>query len=445
VAELELSRGLACRRAGLPGVREAFYRAAELGRKAADPTLLARVGVGWSRGYFSEVGTVDAEFVTVLRDALREPALLPVPLRAMAMIALAAELTWAPEADDRFALADEALELARAGADRAALAQVLAARHLTVMAADTLAVRRRDAAELLALATEQWDLGLRFPALFHRTGPAIEDGEVGLVERLLGDAGHIADQLRQPSLQWNVDWSRASLLLWQGELAAAEKLATESAERGIAAGHQREATLFLSGQLVELRRLQGRLAEVVPLLIAVPPHPSRGLSVARYLCAAGERDAAAAHLSSVRLIGGRLALRRDPLERPSLDDLACLAVELGRRDLADAVYRRLLPLADTFGHGVVAHPIGHHWLGVLALELGRPADAAGHLRRAVQRQAELGLPLACAESELALARAYHWLDDPARAAAARANAVDIATGRGAAGLVTEAAREERQP
>lgn len=436
LGELELAHGIACRRAGLPHARDVLLHAAELARRAGGHRLLARVGLAWSRGFFSQVGQVDAEFVAVLREALHPPSQLPPALRARTTVALAAELTWAPDGDGRFALADTALDLARAAGDPSTLAAVLAARHLTVAAADTLDTRRRDAEELLDLAVGLDDVGLRFEALFHRCGPAIDDGDIALVERLLAEAGEVADRLRQPALQWSIGWSRASLLLWQGALPAAEKLALESAERGAAAGHPAEASMFLGGQLLEIRRLQGRIDELAPMLEAVPTGTRNAFAIARYLLAAGRTDAAAAHLDTAGVLrDGRLLLRRDLLERPSLDDLALLAARLGRRELAEAVRVRLEPLADTFGHGVAAHAVGHHWLGVLALASARPGDAVAHLRSAVTRHAELSLPLMEAESYLELASAYTATGEAAAASEARVAARRIARAHGAAGLV----------
>jgi DNA-binding SARP family transcriptional activator len=440
VAELEIAHGLACRRAGLPQAREAFLRAAAAARATADHKMLARIGLGWSRGFFSQVGTVDTDFVAILREALQQPAELTAALRARATAALAAELTWAADGDERFELADAALDIARSTNDRATLADVLRTRHLTVATADTLAVRRRDTVELLELASQLDDVGLRFEALFHRSGPAIEDGDIGLIEQLLSEAGQIAEGLRQPALQWSIGWSRASLLLWQGGLAAAEKLAQESFEQGVAAGHQAEALAFFGGQLMEIRRLQGRLKELAPMLMSFPPGSPDGFTVARYLCAAGHVEAAQARLAGIEIDAGRLRLRRDLLERPSLDNLAFLAARLRWPELAAAVRVRLEPLADTFGHGVVAHPIGHHWLGVLALAQQQPAAAITHLEQAVARHADLDLPLLEADSRLELARAREAQGDLAAAAETRTAARNLAASQGAEGLVAEASR-----
>lgn len=446
VAELELGYGIAARRAGLPDARDAFLRAAAMARSGAHPELFVRVGVGWSRGFFSQTGQVDGDFVAILREALVRPQKLPPPLRARAAATLAAEPTWAPDCDERFALADAALDIARATGDPATVAEVLRTRHLTVAAADTLAAGRRDTEELLALAERLDDIGLRFEALFHSTGPAIADGDVAVVERLLGAAGQIAETLRQPALAWSIGWSRASLLLWQGSLAAAEKLAVESADHGVTVGHATEAYAFLGGQLLEIRRLQGRLAELVPALDAVPPTAPHSLTVARYLCVASEVEAARARLARFAPDSGPLRLRRDMLERPLLDDLAFLAARLDRPDLAASVRVRLEPLADTFGHAVVAHPVGHHWLGVLALAQGRTNDAVTHLGRAIARHAAADLPLLEAESLIELARARDSIGDRSGAVRARAAARELADRQSAAGLVAEVSSPtERNP
>lgn len=143
-------------------------------------------------------------------------------------------------------------------------------------------------------------------------------------------------------------------------------------------------------------------------------------------------------MERVALDGGLLRLRRDMLERPSLDDLAFLAARLDRPDLAAAAQTRLEPLADTFGHAIVAHPVGHHWLGVLALADGRPDEATAHLERAVARHAAADLPLLEAESHRELARARMACQDSAGAARARAAAHELADRQGAAGLVAAA-------
>ena len=433
-AGLMTEYGLALRRAGSAHARPTFVRAAAVARSCGDRRLMARIGIGWSRGFFSRVGGTDHDLVATLRAAAHGAGELPDELQVMATAALAAELVWSPDGDERFALADEALDRARALGDRDVLAYVLRTRHLTVAAADTLDVRRRDTDELLDLAGPDADVGLRFESLFHRTGPAIGDGEPRRVQALLDEAGRIADVLAQPTLRWQVDWSRASLLLWRGELAGAGELSDETAARAASTGHAAEAATFRHAQRMELCRLQGGLDGYLPALLDRPAGGRDAFQVARYLVAAGRPDAASAHLDAVRLRGGRLALRRDMMERPSLDNLVHLADRLHRPDLAAAAAARLEPVADTFGHMIVAHPVGQHWLGVAELAQGRPARAVTRLRRAVARHEECGLPVAEAESRAELARAHDELGETDLATAERSRAVRIAAQHGAGEL-----------
>jgi hypothetical protein len=425
---------VSARRAGLPEARPSLLAAAELARAHGDVELLARIGVGHSRGFFSRAGQVDAELVAILRDALAEPVALPPPLHARAVAALAAELTWAADGDDRFALADTALDLARAAGDPAVVADVLRTRHLTVAAADTVAVQQRDVAELVALAEGLDDVALRFEASLHATGPAITAGDTGRVEDLLAAAGRIAETLRQPALQWMVGWSRASLLLWQGRITDAEKCAVEASELGAAAGRADEAAAFLGMQLLEIRRLQGRLSELEPILAAVPVEAPHSLVVARYAWDAGRRDLAELRLRHAVPDGARIELRRDLLERPRLDSLAFLAARTGSHALAAAVHDRLAPLADTFGRTVVAHPVGHHWLGLVG-----PADTAvDRLECAAARHAAIGAPLLEAESRIELGAALARRGFLADAHASWTAAATIAADLGANGLVRAA-------
>jgi tetratricopeptide (TPR) repeat protein len=435
MAELELARGLACRRAGLP-FRDEFVRAAESARDADDVELLARVCAGWSRGHFGQVWVTDDEYVAHARHALADSGRVHPQLRARVMVSLAAELTWAEDTEtERFALADAALALARSTGDAATLAYVLHARNLAIAAADTLDVRRDEMTELRSVASRLDDSGVTFQALLQTCGPAIEDGDITLIATMLEEADVVANSLRQPILQWMVAWSRASLLLWQGRLSAAEELARTAARQGADAGFGTEAALFLGGQLLEIRRLQGRIGELAPRLAAVPFQPHGALSIARYQYQAGLVEMAAARLDQAIPAEEAPRLLRNMAERSSLDHMAFLAVNLHRPVLAQAAWQRLSVLADTFGHDVVANPIGHHWLGVLAAELGRPDEAVEHLERAVARQMDLGMPLLAAESQRELGWMYEAVGDTAHARAAHTEVRRVAALHGAEGLI----------
>ena len=73
--------------------------------------------------------------------------------------------------------------------------------------------------------------------------------------------------------------------------------------------------------------------------------------------------------------------RRDLAERAALDNLALAACRLGRDELIEPLYEALAPYRETFGHSVVAHHCGHHYLGHLAAAAGWTDQAGAHFRR----------------------------------------------------------------
>ncbi|WP_131815841.1 BTAD domain-containing putative transcriptional regulator [Mycobacteroides franklinii] len=434
-SNVKLEHGIACRRAGFP-FREIFLSAAEAATKAEDPEMLANVCVGWSRGSFSQIWETDAEYLAYTERVLAQQSRVSAPLRARVLGARAAELTWADEGGDRFDIADEALALARAAEDPSTIAHVLLGRNMAIAAADTLDIRRAEATELLDIARSLGDPGLEFQAMLQACGPAIDDGNIGLVGEMLSRAEAIANALRQPVLQWTVAYARASLSLWQGRLSLAEEYSQEALEQGMAAGFAADAMLFAGGQFAEIRRLQGRLGEITRPLERMPIQPHGLFGIARYQYEAGLFEQAAARLDHVRMVDGTLQLRRDCMERINLDYLAFLAVHLDRPDVAAAVEQRLLPLADTFGHDAVSGLVGHHWLGVLAAFQARPEAAVQHFERAVRIQNELGMPLLAAESQRELGWAYKTLGQHGRQHAAHAEVRHVACLFGAEGLLT---------
>jgi hypothetical protein len=189
-----------------------------------------------------------------------------------------------------------------------------------------------------------------------------------------------------------------------GDVTAAEQAAGRALDLGVLAGRRMEAVAFYSEQLVEIRRVQGRLGEVIEGLRAAATHlvvdPVN--AVMRYLCEGGVDDVEALFDDAIARRG--LPPRRDLAQRAALDNLAFVATRLGRLDEIDILYNALLPHADTFGHSAVAHPCGHHYLAMLAAARGDVDTASEHFAAAATLQERTGTPLLLAESLV------DWLD-----------------------------------
>ena len=117
--------GEAQRQIGNPEFRQTLLDAAGLAQELGDADRLCRAVLANSRGWTSQIGAVDSERVQALEAAA---GALPDddPRRARVLALLAVELHYAGEPARCRALAAEAIEIARAAGDPAALAHTLA-------------------------------------------------------------------------------------------------------------------------------------------------------------------------------------------------------------------------------------------------------------------------------------------------------------------------------
>jgi class 3 adenylate cyclase/tetratricopeptide (TPR) repeat protein len=397
-AELLVECGRTMWLASHPDAGTILLRAADLARACHRPDLVVAAALAADRGFFSLTGAADAPRIGLLTEARELVPAADLGRRALLTAMLAAELTWAPDGERRFALSDEAVALARRSGDPRTIVSVLGLRSLTITAADTIDARRRDAEEMQAAAAGVGDELALFHATFQQTGPALELGDVTTVAGLLERADGLARLLAQPHLIWLVSFSRAGLAIMLGDLDDAEEQVQAALALGVTAGRRMEALAFGAEQTAEIRRLQGRLGELGAGLRRAAPQLDPVHATLRYLV---ELDPSAAGpvLDGIVATSG-LIPRRDPAERAALDNLALTACRLNRRDLADPLYAALEPFASTFGHSAVGHHCGHYYLAHLAVTRGDADRAAAHFAAAAELHDRRKVPLLLAESLL---------------------------------------------
>ncbi|SER36537.1 hypothetical protein SAMN05216188_110264 [Lentzea xinjiangensis] len=99
----------------------------------------------------------------------------------------------------------------------------------------------------------------------------------------------------------------------------------------------------------------------------------------------------------------------------AMADLASVAVATGQENVAEVLYRRLLPFSGRLvvwaGAASVREPVSY-WLGRLAVVLGRTEDAVAHLRSAAVQASEAGALPVLERVEAALAELSPPPDDP---------------------------------
>ena len=303
------------------------------------------------------------------------------------------------------ALAAEAIEIARAADDPAALAHTLAHAAWAIWVPDTLRERQRLTDELVDLARSLDDPSLSFLAGFRRCAIGIEGGDRASAESGLATMRSLAASVPQPHMGWFRLIFESAWACVQGDLQAAEQHAIHAFEVGTAAGNSDALSLF-GGQLTAIRSLQGRLGELAEQVVELAGQPDS---------VAGWRAAAA-----LALIEGRredeareLALAEDfqsiPWDQASSAAMFLWADVCSRLRLADRsgeLYELLAPFA-----GQLAAPPGNvrgtfAWvLGTLAAILERYEESERHFATAAAIDEHLGAPVFLAHARSGWARA----------------------------------------
>jgi DNA-binding SARP family transcriptional activator/tetratricopeptide (TPR) repeat protein len=393
--------------------RGTLLRAYEVARELNDARRQAASVLAINRGFFARIGRTDRDLVDAIEHAIEVQPPGDTTELAELLATLASELVWADDGERRFELSDRAVAMARRIGNPRTLARVLMLRSMTIPAPDTLPERLSVSSELLDLGEELGDPAITFDTAFSYSGTAWEVGDVPTINLMEEIATALAAELRQPRLEWQASFMRTARRLLEGELDEAERNAGLTLELGRRAGLDGEAFIFYTEQLLEIRRWQRRLGELIEDFrdLAGNDAIDFGYSLTRYLYDSGEHDAARAAYEKIM---DRLALppRRDMLAITTLYNVGYLAAKLGDTMRAPAIYDALLPYGSAFTSTTVARPIGHHFLGMLASTLGEREAARRHFESATQAQSDARAPLLLAETQLEHARLLVGTGDP---------------------------------
>jgi hypothetical protein len=171
---------------------------------------------------------------------LLEQAAAAVPagslLRPWVLARLSVALSFVGSEDRRLELADEAVVLARAGGDPAALAAALASRCDAVAGPDHVSERLGAATEIVALARAAGDRALELLGRRFRVIALCEFGSMVDVDEEIAAFDRLATLHGDPLYRWYVPLWRGMRALSRGELAEAERCALEAFELGSHAG-----------------------------------------------------------------------------------------------------------------------------------------------------------------------------------------------------------------
>ena len=388
------------------GARAAFLGAADHARRTERWADVATAALGLAGSGF-EVALFDEQQLALLEEALTHAGDDDPALRSRLSARLSVALSLAGQERRRASLSDDAVRLAHAGRDGAALAGAFAARCDARAGPADVRLRSADAAEIIRIGKERGDRGTELLGRRLRLVAALEAGDVQAVDGEIGAFASVADWLRQPQYQWYVPLWRAMRAAMQGRLQERRHLAAEAEEVGRAAGSVNTAVLLVAHEwfsaveageyetaVAELDRRMppGTFHELGPQLVPV-------LAVRGVL--SGRTEEARAVLDGA--VDALAASPRDSEWLTMTAQTADAVFRLGGHDLARWLYEQLAPFADLWsvdGIGAYAHGPVHRQLGQLAALLGHSDVAATQFDAAIAGNRRAGADLLVARTLL---------------------------------------------
>jgi class 3 adenylate cyclase/tetratricopeptide (TPR) repeat protein len=418
--ELLLRLGDARRLAGDPEHRRTLSEAAAMARRLGDAERMSRAALAKSRWFSSTVSSSgDIDQVELIEASLAAIGPEPSPMRARLLATLASELVYTPRANERFATADEALQVARAVGDPMTLFDVLF-RRAPVARRRSRAETETELAEMQALVADGQDplrQALADVITVHRR---IESGDIDGCDPPLHRAVQIADELRLPVLRWLVTVLQGTVATVRGDLARAEKLVVEARELSHTTD-QPDASTWFGVQLYMIRYEQGRLEELAPLFEAAI---ARGPRLHNWHAALAMAQAELGRIDEARVVVSQLMALDYPSKRTEphwLLGMCCLGSAVSKIDqpqIAQTAYEALRPHAG-------------EWPSIMAMTLGSVDRILGELAQAIgaNEAAERHFRAAITSNDLAPA--------PGLAARARIGLMDVLRRRSDAGASAE--------
>ena len=342
-----------------------------------------------------EAGNVDERLVALIDEVLEAIGPEQSARRASLLSAKAQELYWVDAQGVAAPLIAEAIEIARAVDAPTTLAAALHRQLFIPVGPDAARERLAIADEMLAIGQASGDTESVLRAHAYRVQNRLELGEIEAVDRELEAYAAIADELRMPHHTWHTHALRGMRALLDGRIDEAERLAERARREGERA-EQPLASQYYGIQLLQIRGLQGRIAELLPpireLVKRFPGIPAWRSALVTALARAGEIEEGRRELE--RFAGDDFAaIPRDANWLPALSLLAESAAMLGDAERSESAYRELLPyegLVIVVARAAACGGPVDRILGLLAQARGRRDDAARHLRRAIEISGRIG-------------------------------------------------------
>ena len=383
----------------------AFGEAARLARALGDAELLAQAAIGFEEACWRP-GIHDAGSIELLVEATAASDERNTDLRVRLFGGLARALDFVGHYERAEAARAEAIRMARAAGDRAALGWVLSAAYWS-RGVKTHEEINAMLAEASTIGEQLGDVEIHTEALAWLVPSFValcdHDSARAALKRLF-DA---ARRNSQPFHLHVAEHYASALALCDGDLPAAEAAAERSWEWSrLLTG--RDASGVHGIQMFGIRREQGRLAELAPV-IRVLAEDGRGGAwqpgLAALLAELGMETEARRELE--RVTDEALGDLRSSLWLASVVYLADACCVLADERVAAILYPEFAPQAGAnvqIGHLVACYGAADRYLGGLASTLGEWERAEGHFEAARELNRRLGARTWLAHTDCEYAR-----------------------------------------
>ena len=430
-AEVLLELGLVNHRAGKSlDALDAYRSASAIARELASPQLLARAAIGFENACWRP-GIADQGAVELLEEAAAALGVETSELRVGLLGGLARALDFQGDHARAAAVRTNAVAMARQLTDHTGLATVLM-RSYWSRGTSSLEEILQMLTEARSLGDELGDIEIRTEATSWRVPAFVALSDVASARREIAVLLEMAEQTAQPFMLHVAEHYGSAIALGDGRLEEAEARAHRSHEWSrLLTG--RDASGVHGIQMFSIRREQGRLAELAPVIRILAANPGRGgpwrPGLASVLVELGMEAEAREELARVAAEG--LDGLRESLWIASLTYLADACAALGDDRIAALVYPELEPLAGAsvmIGHLVAFYGAGDRYLGMLAAVLGDWDRAEAHFERAMELNRRMGAATWLAHTAYEYGRTLRERPggDPERAAALLGEAAELA-------------------
>ena len=386
---LLLGLGYAQNSAGASALATAtFGDAAACARRLGDSSLLTHAAIGVADAQW-RLGVDGSQAVLLIREALAQLAPAESLARSSLLSALCQALLFANQPAEAETAFREAVAIARQLGDSLVLFRALCAILPGRWYPEQLALRIDAAREAVELAGHAGHPSHESAYLsgWH-VGDLMEIGDTVAATTTARFHLSTAQRQREPFNEAAALAALSMIATHEGRFADAEPLAVQALRCGTRFDRANAAGIF-GVQMFTLRRHQGRLRELAPVLKQFRDQDSRGATwrpgLAILHCELGSHDEAQ-EIFETLAVSRFAGLAHDAIRIASIAYLAEVCVWLGDSERAPTLYELLAPHAGrniVFGAHTASFGAADRLLGMLATTLERWDVARAHFEQAV--------------------------------------------------------------